>query len=210
VYLLCLARAAMRVTFPKSNFLRRISHSLPKHKKTDHGSNWTVEQAALYGLSIHENNGIYNNGYKFDVEKKLSVKANYQHFKEANVGLRPNLTHIARYCKVSPNYMNKINNEMCNHGRVLYPDEKKQKGKIGPGANSLDALDTFSLLVLYLTEDTRTLRSYAENLFLLTGMQVSESTISRFFNHAFPIKGGLRKPNLVPCGGLRTSRSTRR
>jgi hypothetical protein len=54
------------------------------------------EQAALYGLSINENNGIYNNGYKFDVEKKLCVKASYQLFKQANGGLRRNLTHIAR------------------------------------------------------------------------------------------------------------------
>jgi hypothetical protein len=34
------------------------------------------EQAALYGLSINENNGIYNNGYEFDVDKKLSVEVN--------------------------------------------------------------------------------------------------------------------------------------
>jgi hypothetical protein len=34
------------------------------------------EQAALYGLYINENNGIYNHGYKFDVEKKLCVEAN--------------------------------------------------------------------------------------------------------------------------------------
>jgi transposase len=97
----------------------------------------------------------------------------------------------------------KLENEMHNHGRVLHPKEKKQKRKIGPGANSLDTFDSFVLLVLYLIEDTRTLPSYAENLFLLTGAQVSESTISRFFNHAFPIKGGLRKPNLVPYDKFR-------
>jgi hypothetical protein len=34
------------------------------------------EQAALYGLSANKNNGIYNHGYKFDVEKKLIVEAN--------------------------------------------------------------------------------------------------------------------------------------
>jgi hypothetical protein len=34
------------------------------------------EQAALYDLSINENNGIYNRGYEFDVMKKLSVEAN--------------------------------------------------------------------------------------------------------------------------------------
>jgi hypothetical protein len=35
------------------------------------------EQAALYGLSANKNNGIYNHGYEFDIEKKLSVEASY-------------------------------------------------------------------------------------------------------------------------------------
>ncbi len=34
------------------------------------------EQAAPYGLSPNKNNGIYNHGYEFDVEKKLIVEAN--------------------------------------------------------------------------------------------------------------------------------------
>ncbi len=38
------------------------------------------QQAALYGLSMNENNGIYSQGYAFDVEKKLSVEASYQRF----------------------------------------------------------------------------------------------------------------------------------
>jgi hypothetical protein len=33
--------AGARVTFPKFIFLRRVSHNLPKHQKTDHGSVWT-------------------------------------------------------------------------------------------------------------------------------------------------------------------------
>jgi hypothetical protein len=35
------------------------------------------EQAAPDGLSANKNNGIYNHGYKFGVEKKLSVQASY-------------------------------------------------------------------------------------------------------------------------------------
>jgi hypothetical protein len=129
----------------------------------------------------------------------LSVEASYQHFKEANGGLRPDLTHDAHNFKVSPNYVKKIENEMRNHERVLDPDEKKQKRKIGPGVNSLGTSDSFTLLVLYLIEDTHTLLpSHVESLLLLTGRQVSESTISSFFTHGFPIKGGFRKPNLVP------------
>jgi hypothetical protein len=71
------------MTLLKFNFLWRVSRNLPKHQKTDHGSNWT----ALHGLSINKNNGIYNGWYEFDVEKKLGVEASYQRFKEANGGL---------------------------------------------------------------------------------------------------------------------------
>jgi hypothetical protein len=85
------------------------------------------EQAALYGISMNENNGICSHGYAFDVEKKLSVKVSYQRFKEANRGLRPNLTHVARDCEVSPDYMKKIENELRNHGRVVHPDENKSE-----------------------------------------------------------------------------------
>jgi hypothetical protein len=156
------------------------------------------EQTAIYGLSTNKNNGIYNHGYKFDIEKKLSVQASYQSFKEVNGGLCPNLTHIACDCKVSPSYVKKLKNEMNHHGRVLHPEEKKQKRKIGPGANSLDTLYSFVLLVLYLMEDSTTLQSCREQLFRHIGTLVSDTTISRFFNHAFPIKGGPRKPTLVP------------
>ena len=53
--------------------------------------------------------------------------------------------------------------------------------------------------MLYLEEPSRSLPSYAEYLFLvLTGSTVSEFTVSRFWNHAFPIRGGHRKPNMIP------------
>jgi hypothetical protein len=57
--------------------------------------------------------------------KKFDVEASYQHFKEANGGLGPNLAHIARDCNVSPNYVKEIESEICNHGRVFHPEEKK-------------------------------------------------------------------------------------
>jgi hypothetical protein len=54
-----------------------------------------MQQAALYGLSINKNNGIYNHGVKFGIETKLRVKGSYQHCREANGGLQANLTHVA-------------------------------------------------------------------------------------------------------------------
>jgi hypothetical protein len=61
------------------------------------------EQVALYCLSVNKNNGIYNPGAQSGIEEKLRVKASYQHFrKEANRGLRRNLTQVASDCNMSP------------------------------------------------------------------------------------------------------------
>jgi hypothetical protein len=92
------------VTPPKLNFLRRFSRNPAKPPK-----NRLWEQSdrnrQLYNLSVNKNNGIYNRGYNFDIEKKLSVEVSYQGFKEAKGGLRLNLTHVAHECKVSPYYL---------------------------------------------------------------------------------------------------------
>jgi hypothetical protein len=121
------------------------------------------EQAAQYGLSINKNNGIYNHGYKFDLEKKLSAEASYERFKEANRGLRPNLTHVAHNCKVSPYYVKKIERmrwATMEEFSILMKRNKSER-LLRPGANSIDTVDSFTLLVLYIIEDTRTLTSYA-------------------------------------------------
>jgi hypothetical protein len=83
----------------------------------------------LYSLSINKINGIYNLGADFD-QTSLTLLV------------------IVLTCRV---YVKKIDSEMRTHGRVLHPEEKKLKRNIGPGANSLDTLDSFILLVLNLT-----------------------------------------------------------
>ena len=74
---------------------------------------------------------------------------------------------------------------------------------MGPGSRSLDEFDSAALLFLYLEEPSRCLRNYVEYLEALTGAVVSESTVSRFFRHAFPHRGGLCRPNLVPFDKFR-------
>jgi hypothetical protein len=104
--------------------------------------------------------------------------------KEANGCKRPQLTQVASVCSVSRNFVRKIQNELVVHGRVLHPKELQQDRIIGPGARTLDELDSFVLLLLYLVEESWTLPNHTEHLFLLTGTQVSESTISRLnLNH---------------------------
>ena len=62
----------------------------------------------------------------------------------------------------------------------------------------MDEADRFVVFLLYLEDPTRPLSSYVDWLCALTGTIVGKSTISRFFLEAFPHRGGLCKPNLIP------------
>jgi hypothetical protein len=116
------------------------------------------EHAALYGLSVNSNGGIYQHGGTHSIEKKLSVAATYQRLKETNGGNRPELTQVARHCSVSRNFVRKIEQELVVHGRVLHPkDLRSNRNSIGPGARTIDEMDAFVLLLLYLVEESRTL-----------------------------------------------------
>ena len=95
-------------------------------------------------------------------------------------------------------YIQRIEAEHMLNGGIVDPRENRQARAIGAGSKSLDKMDECVLLFLYLQEPTRSNRSYVDNLLELTGTTVSASTVSRFFNHAFPISGRFRKPNLVP------------
>ena len=87
-------------------------------------------------------------------------------------------------------------------GRVLAPKDiykrRSDRTPSGPGVLTLTDDDAFVLYRLYRQNPTRSLISYINWLFYYTGTIVSESTVSRFFNHGFMIKGRLCKPNLVP------------
>lgn len=82
---------------------------------------------------------------------------------------------------------------------VLAPEDVYERPDcpIGPGSISMNEIDGFVLYRLYEKETTRSLKSYVNWLFYYTGTIVLESTLSRFFNHGFPIRGGLCKPNPI-------------
>jgi hypothetical protein len=63
--------------------------------------------------------------------------------------------------------------------------------------------DFYVLYILYRQQPTLSLKSYVYWLLCCTGTIVSESTVSRWFHHAFPIRGRLCVPNLVPYDKFR-------
>jgi hypothetical protein len=50
-------------------------------------------------------------------------------------------------------------------GNVLIPEECRRHGNSGPGARMLDEVDMFVVLVLYMEEPSRSLRSEASALY---------------------------------------------
>ena len=100
--------------------------------------------------------------------------------------------------------MRKIEDELTEYGRVLEPNEKpRQYENIGPGSRTLDELDAFIILQLYLDDPSRGLPSYVRWLKELVGTEVSRSTVSRFFQAVFPFNATFHRPNLVPYDKFR-------
>jgi hypothetical protein len=75
--------------------------------------------------------------------------------------------------------------------------------RLGPGSIVLDQADCFALYCLFRRKPTRSLISYVHKLYSHRGTIVSKSVVSKFFNHAFEIRGGLCVPNLVPYDKFR-------
>lgn len=155
--------------------------------------------ATAIGYEQNRFDGFYRRGRAYDEVKKLEVAELYLQ-RSNNRTIRPNLSDIARACKVDPSFVRKIEGEIFQHGRVLTLDEGRANRDIvrGPGVLTLSNLDQCTLLRLYYDQPWRTLGSYQLWLEYYTGTFVSRDTISRFFRHGFPHKGSLVKPNLVP------------
>ncbi len=128
------------------------------------------------------------------MEKKLAVAETY--------GGRPSLSKIASEHKVDRRFVRKIESELyANEGCVVSPEEVTldmvSLRRLGPGSIVLDQAGCFALYCLFRRKPTRSLQSYVHELYRHRGTRVSTSVVSRFFNHAFEICGGLCVPNLV-------------
>jgi hypothetical protein len=154
-------------------------------------------------VSLNQQGGFYTRGQSYDYNKKLDVAADVRVAVQNSAA--PNISKLAADNRCSRVFVRKIIEELNTHGRVLRPEESfaNREGPVGPGSRSMDEIDQTVLLFLYLEEPSRNLRNYVSMLAQITGTVVSESTVSRFFNHGFSVKGGLCRPNLVPFDKFR-------
>ena len=155
---------------------------------------WTMKTAvadsvAEEGHSINTHNRVYKNGAALSHSEKLTIGIECMKAKaEANNN---------NSGKVSEGTIRKIREELRDYGRVLSPDEirNSRNGEVpsGPGSHVLSAVDEAALFALYLLDPSRSLNGYRVALYSLTGTIVDASTIGKWFNNAFPIKGSMRK-----------------
>ncbi|KAL7543278.1 hypothetical protein ACHAWF_009668 [Thalassiosira exigua] len=162
---------------------------------------WFAEQ----GIACNNNGGFYKRGFSYGIETKLFVAATYADARDQGDGIRPNLSQVARECNVGWHFVKKIEDELLCEGKFKAPRRiyAERERPIGQGSISLDPIDVFVLYRLYWKHPTRSLESYVNWLSYYTGTIVSASTVSRLFNHGFPVRGGLCKPNLVPYDKFR-------
>ena len=157
-----------------------------------------------FGAHTNRFGGRYIRGASYDILTKLRVGDAIR--RAEREGGRVVVSRIAESCCVSNKFVNKIQFELFTRGRVLHPKEVKQiikarrkaSGDDGVGSRSIDNVDRYVLLQLYLKEPHRTLQSYQDWLTYYTGSRPSRSTISNYFLRAFPHRAGFVKPNLVP------------
>jgi len=156
--------------------------------------------AIRHSANINKHGGAYINGHSHSFLKKLEVGAKYNNALRNGNGIRPNISELARECRVSRGFVKKVEEELLREGRILTPSEIQQNkaGLVGPGSRSFDEIDSAILLFLYLEEPSRSLRSYVDWLEIFTGTTTSRNTVSRFFLRTFPNRGGFCRPNLVP------------
>lgn len=148
---------------------------------------------------INANQGAYTNGCAYPLEKKLLVASVYDRCLRESGGRRPVLANVAKEAGVSIGFVSKVADELHAFGTVVAPDSAtKRAGPCGVGSKCLTDEDQRILLELLDRNPFRTRRNYVHRLWEITGTRVSESTISQFFLKGFPIRGSLRKPDLIP------------
>ncbi len=171
--------------------------------------------AVQQGYEINVNNGVYVQGKAYSHAKRLEVASALLVAQKETGGARPNISSVARQCKVSRAFVRKIELEVQDQGTVILPrmllpnGKKRDKKESGPGARTLDALDTFVILILYIKEPSRALPSYVAHLHHFTGTVVSKSVLCRFFKEAYPFTASLHRPNLIPLDKFRPENSAR-
>ena len=150
-----------------------------------------------HGYHVNSKNVPYKDGASYNLAKKMKVAAAIQACQAGNMSEHPNIRFVSCACKVSSFF-----EENCQGAPTTWqgadPRRNKEEQQIWTRCKELDEIDAFVVLLLYMEEPSWGLHTHALWLEHFTGMPVSDSFNSRFFDNAFPISVGLYCPNLSP------------
>ena len=158
-----------------------------------------------HGLATNTHGRAYLSGAPLSFSEKVTIGNAYLQAREDLGGVRPNITALARACKVARRTILKVEGELMFNGKIISPVQIISGKNIprGPGSIALTDVDAFVLLMIYHREPSTTLRGYQVGLYSATGLVVCPMTISNFFTNGFDIKGSLCKPNIIPYDKFR-------
>ena len=96
---------------------------------------------------------------------------------------------VAAECRVGRGFVAKIECELMENDRVLVLEEifMGWNNPIRPGSKSMSSESFYVLYILYWQEPTRSLKSYVYWLYYYMGTIMLETTVSWWFDDAFPI-----------------------
>ena len=104
-----------------------------------------------------------------------------------NLSRLGNVAHVASTTGASRSYVQKVADELMTHG-YLMEGTRPTHGEMGcPGRTKLTVLDCWYIIHLYREEPSRTLRSYANQLEVVSGVSVSRQTIYNILTKAFTL-----------------------
>ena len=154
------------------------------------------------GYFLNLNQGFYKSGKSYLFHTKLRVAARYKYHSD-NLQHRPNLTKVAEECQVSRWFVTKVESELLRSDDMTVKEDERNKTCSIPGYYILDPLDYFVILLLYREEPSRILRSYVDELYHITGVEICKTTVSEILKKSFPNPANLRNANIIPLDQFR-------
>lgn len=156
-------------------------------------------EAASAGLTLNSTGGAYRNGVAYSSSEKWRFISEYKERKAS--GLPVSERALAQALQIGKTTARKIINE-AESGEFVNP-EKAKKARVGArpqgaGSKTQSANDEMILLQIRMIEPTTQLKDYRRLLQQITGTDVSEPVLCRWFDTRFQYSASLRKPCLVP------------
>ena len=106
---------------------------------------FTARWASQHGLKVNEQGCMFLNGSTVSFDQKVQVAAEYTKARSKNCGLRPDISALARRCRVSREFVRKFEAELVPCGCTIDPETLKKEKDVPCGVSGLHLMSSHSL-----------------------------------------------------------------